>query len=79
MVRVIEYQLEGIEGAEPGYRLITTLLDYEQAPAVELAALYHDRWEIETTFDELKTHLRGSLLSCGERHRNWSGRSSMAC
>jgi hypothetical protein len=62
VVRVIEYQLEGIEGAEPGYRLVTTLLDYEQAPAVELAALYHDRWEIETTFDELKTHLRGSRI-----------------
>ena len=62
VVRVIEYRLEGIEGAEPGYRLVTTLLDCEQAPAPELAALYHDRWEIETTFDELKTHLRGSRI-----------------
>jgi hypothetical protein len=62
VVRVIEYRLEGIEGAEPSYRLVTTLLDHEQAPAAELAALYHDRWEIETTFDELKTHLRGSRI-----------------
>ena len=62
VVRVIEYRLEGIEGAEPSYRLVTTLLDHEQAPATELAALYHDRWEIETTFDELKTHLRGSRI-----------------
>jgi len=28
-------------------------------PAPELAALYHERWEIETALDELKTHLRG--------------------
>ena len=59
-VRVIDYRLEGIPGAEPVYRLLTTLLDPEQAPADELAALYHERWEIETALDELKTHLRGA-------------------
>lgn len=59
-VRVIEYRLEGIEGTEPLYRLATTILDHKQAPAAELAALYHERWEIETAFDELKTHLRGA-------------------
>jgi hypothetical protein len=58
-VRVIEYTLEGVEKAEPIYRLITTMLDHEQAPAQELAALYPERWEIETALDELKTHLRG--------------------
>jgi hypothetical protein len=58
-VRVIEYALEGVEEAEPIYRLITTMLDHEQAPASELAALYPERWEIETALDELKTHLRG--------------------
>jgi len=62
VVRVIEYRLEGIEGAEPIYRLITTILDHEAAPAAELAALYHERWEIETAMDELKTHLRGSKI-----------------
>ena len=62
VVRVIEYRLEGIEGSEPLYRLATTILDYEQAPATELAAIYHDRWEIETAFDELKTHLRGARI-----------------
>jgi hypothetical protein len=41
------------------YRLITSILDPETAPAVELAALYHQRWEIETTLDELKVHQRG--------------------
>jgi len=60
VVRVIEYRLAGIEGAEPLYRLLTTILDHEAAPATELAALYHERWEIETALDELKTHLRGS-------------------
>ena len=62
VVRVIEYRLEGVEGSEPLYRLATTILDHERAPATELAALYHDRWEIETAFDELKTHLRGARI-----------------
>jgi len=59
-VRVIEYALPGLDDAQPRYRLLTTLLDPEQAPAMELAALYHQRWEIEAVFDELKTHLRQS-------------------
>ena len=61
-VRVIDYRLEGIEGSEPIYRLATTILDPDKAPASELAALYHQRWEIETAFDELKTHLRGAQI-----------------
>ena len=61
-VRVVEYRLEGIEGAEPIYRLLTTIVEHEAAPAAELAALYHERWEIETALDELKTHLRGSRI-----------------
>lgn len=64
----------GIAGTEPLYRLVTTILDHEQAPAAELAALYHERWEIETAFDELKTHLRGSRI----RHPIWCGRNSTA-
>lgn len=62
VVRVIEYTLEGIAGAEPLYRLLTTILDPGEAPANELAALYHERWEIETALDELKTHLRGARI-----------------
>ena len=62
VLRVIDYRLEGIEGAEPIYRLATTILDPGKAPAGELAALYHERWEIETAFDELKTHLRGAKI-----------------
>lgn len=61
-VRVSEYTLEGVPDAEPIYRLLTTLLDPAQAPAYELAALYHERWEIETVLDELKTHLRGAQI-----------------
>ena len=62
-VRVVEYTLEGLEGAEAIYRLATTILDPEKAPAKELAALYHERWEIESSFDELKTHLRGRQVT----------------
>lgn len=62
VVRVIEYTLDGVPGAEPLYRLLTTLLDQEAAPATALAALYHERWEIETALDELKTHLRGARM-----------------
>ena len=61
-VRVIEYTLEGVADAEPLYRLVTTILDDDAAPAEELAALYHERWEIETALDELKTHLRGAQI-----------------
>lgn len=56
-IRVVEYRIAG-EGDEV-YRLATTLLDPEQAPATELAALYHERWESENTYDEVKTHLLG--------------------
>ncbi len=62
VVRVIEYRLKDVPDTEPLYRLITTILDHKLAPAKELAALYHERWEIETTLDELKTHLRGAQI-----------------
>ena len=62
VVRVIEYRLKDVAGAEPIYRLITTVLDPKLAPAKELAALYQERWEIETALDELKTHLRGAQI-----------------
>ena len=41
------------------YRLATTLLDPAAAPAAEVAALYHERWEVETAYDEVKTHILG--------------------
>jgi Transposase DDE domain len=61
-VRVVEYRLEGLAEAEPLYRLVTTILDPAQAPATELAALYHERWEIEGALAELKTQLRGAQV-----------------
>jgi hypothetical protein len=61
-LRVIEYRLEGIAGAEPLYRLVTTILDPQQALAAELAALYHERWEIEGALAEFKTQLRGARV-----------------
>src|SRR3954471_19862359 len=61
-VRVVEYRLEGVADAEPLYRLVTTVLDPAAAPATELAALYHERWEIEGALAELKTRLRGARM-----------------
>jgi len=58
-VRVIEYEVLGANGPDL-YRLVTTILDWADAPAKELASLYRERWEFETTLDELKTHLNGS-------------------
>jgi hypothetical protein len=56
-VRVIEYR---VNGKEEKIRIITSILDWQAAPADELAALYHERWEFETALDEFKTHLRGA-------------------
>lgn len=58
-VRVVDYKLEG---SDETYRLVTTLLDPKEAPAEELARLYHERWEIENSLDEFKTHLRGARV-----------------
>lgn len=56
-VRVIDYTLPKLPDGQPHYRLITTLLDDKAAPVMELAELYHRRWEMEAIYDELKTHL----------------------
>jgi IS4 transposase len=56
-VRVVDYTV-GDGDAEP-YRLFTTILDPRDVSASELALCYRQRWEIESTFDELKTHQRG--------------------
>lgn len=59
-VRVIEYR---VDGGEETFRLLTTILDPEEAPALELAALYPQRWEAESAFDEIKTHVKGSKIT----------------
>jgi hypothetical protein len=43
-LRVVEYRLEGVPDAEPLYRVVTSILNPKQAPAEELAGLYHERW-----------------------------------
>ena len=61
LVRIIEYSITPPE--RPGFgeihRLITSLLDAESYPAKELIVLYHERWEIELEYDEIKTHMIG--------------------
>jgi len=59
LVRVIDYTIEDGRENPTTYRLFTTLLDPAEVTAVDLAAAYTQRWEIELTFDELKTHQRG--------------------
>lgn len=58
-VRVVDYTVDDGRGNPTSYRLFTTLLDPTQVSAVELAAAYNERWEIELILDELKTHQRG--------------------
>ncbi len=59
-VRVIEYTIDdpSRDGHGEKHRLITSLLDPEIAPAKQLAAEYHQRWEIEVAIDEMDTHQR---------------------
>ena len=55
-VRVVEYMVTNRDKTTETIRLITSILDPVEAPAVELAALYRERWEIELVFDEIETH-----------------------
>jgi hypothetical protein len=68
--RVIEYRVDDPALAEEDqrYRLITTILEPEQGPANELAALYPQRWELESALDELKTHQRGPRVVLRSKH-----------
>lgn len=59
-VRILSYRVTDERLGELGqvYRLVTTLLNPRVAPALELIALYHERWEVELVIDEIKTHER---------------------
>ncbi|MGH3846749.1 MAG: IS4 family transposase [Pseudonocardiaceae bacterium] len=59
LVRVIDYTIDDGRQNPTSYRLFTTLTDPDEVTAIELAAAYTQRWEIELAFDELKTHQRG--------------------
>lgn len=59
-VRVVEYEVTNRDGTGEMFCLITTITDPDQASAAELADAYNQRWELESSFDEIKTHQRGN-------------------
>lgn len=62
-MRAIRYQKRGFRPQT----LLTSLLDPAAYPAAEIVALYHERWELELGFDEVKTHTlerAEALLRC---------------
>lgn len=68
-VRVVEYVITNRDGRDESYRLVTTILGHVDVLAEDLAAVYHERWEIESTFDEIKTHQRaGSGVLLRSKH-----------
>ena len=69
--RVIHYKRKGF----PRSTILTSLADAEKYPAKELVALYHERWELELAFDEVKTH----LLEREETMRSSSRRVDRKC
>lgn len=60
LVRIIEYKITDPALADPNetHRLLTTLLDPDLYPAVDLICAFHERWEIEIAIDEMDTHQR---------------------
>jgi hypothetical protein len=60
VIRVIDYEIDDGRPNDETYRLFTTILDPGDATAIDLASVYAQRWEIESAFDELKTHQRGA-------------------
>lgn len=60
LVRVVEYEIDdpARTGHAQRHRLLTTLLEPDLYPARDLVCLYHERWEIEVTIDEMDTHQR---------------------
>lgn len=64
VVRVVDYDIDDGRSADAigPFRLFTTILDPAEVTATDVAAAYAQRWEIESIFDELKTHQRGSKV-----------------
>jgi len=58
-VRVLEYIIPDRETEPDPVRLVTSILDCADAPALELATLYNQRWEFELALDEIQTHQLG--------------------
>src|SRR4051794_29140334 len=61
-MRAIEYRMPGVPGGDQIYRLVTMILDAQEAPAIELAALHHERWESEIVLAEVKVMMPGGRL-----------------
>lgn len=59
IARLIQYK---VTGAKEKFFLLTNITNPKDAPAEELASLYHERWEHENALDELKTHLNAKAL-----------------
>jgi hypothetical protein len=58
-VRAVDYEITDRGDGEEIITLVTNITDPGEVPAVELAAAYHERWEVELVFDELKVDQRG--------------------
>ena len=58
----INVRLNGAGTRVGHYRLVTTLIDEKRYPANELVNLYHQRWEIETSYLELKSTILGGRV-----------------
>ncbi len=83
LVRVIDYHVtvaarDGTHRRTERFRLVTTILDPARAPAAALAALYHQRWEIEGGFLELKARLKGSGLALRSRDPEMAAQEMLA-
>jgi hypothetical protein len=63
LARAIRYQVKGFEPQV----LLTSLLDPIEYPAKEVVALYHDRWEIELGYGEIKTDMLDRLETIRSR------------
>jgi transposase IS4-like protein/DDE family transposase len=66
-VRAVDYEIADRGDGEEIITLVTNITDPDEIPAADLAAAYHQRWEIELVFDELKTHQRGSHVMLRSR------------
>jgi hypothetical protein len=61
-VRVVDYEVTNRSGKDELFTIITNVLDFEDMASFELAEAYHERWEVELTFDEVETHQRGPAM-----------------
>ncbi len=80
-VRVIVYRITDARLGKPAKicRLVTTILDEKLAPAQALIQAYHERWEAELVFDEIKTHQRLQQAVLRSHTPEGCAKNSMPC